>query len=199
MSPPPSLAATVIARASFVKSLPLRESTIAFLCLMLAHLECPDMASLRILAPGRRRHAWNPWVRYHAIVRRRPSSSGTCGRQPVSARSFVESTYWRSISPCGLPRAADVGLDVGARERGRRARRPRARGAAAPPPALNASPRRAAAVERVGDRQVGGRGVLDVEEVALGRAVGADDGRAAGERGGDGLGDQPRGLRSPPP
>src|SRR5687768_10401847 len=43
-SPPPSLAATVIARASFVKSLPRRASTIAFLCLIPAHLECPAMA-----------------------------------------------------------------------------------------------------------------------------------------------------------
>src|SRR3712207_8583066 len=33
-SPPPSFAATVIARASFVKSLPRRASTIAFLCLI---------------------------------------------------------------------------------------------------------------------------------------------------------------------
>ena len=39
-SPPPSFAATVIARASFVNSLPRRESTIAFLCLIPAHLEC---------------------------------------------------------------------------------------------------------------------------------------------------------------
>src|SRR6059036_259521 len=47
-SPPPSLAATVIARASLVKSLPRRASTIAFLCLIPAHLECPAMAlSLR--------------------------------------------------------------------------------------------------------------------------------------------------------
>src|SRR3954452_25544764 len=43
MSPPPSLAATVIARASLVNSLPRRESTIAFLCLIPAHLECPAM------------------------------------------------------------------------------------------------------------------------------------------------------------
>src|SRR5688572_7228400 len=43
-SPPPSLAATVIARASLVKSLPRRASTIAFLCLIPAHLECPAMA-----------------------------------------------------------------------------------------------------------------------------------------------------------
>src|ERR1700689_2993822 len=41
-SPPPSRAATVIARVSFEKAAPRRESTIAFLCLMLAHLECPD-------------------------------------------------------------------------------------------------------------------------------------------------------------
>jgi hypothetical protein len=33
----------VIERASFVNCAPRRESTIAFLCLMLAHLECPDM------------------------------------------------------------------------------------------------------------------------------------------------------------
>ena len=38
-SPPPSFAATVIARASLVNSLPRRESTIAFLCLIPAHLE----------------------------------------------------------------------------------------------------------------------------------------------------------------
>src|SRR3712207_8124177 len=44
-SPPPSFAATVIARASFVKSLPRRASTIAFLCLIPAHLECPAMTS----------------------------------------------------------------------------------------------------------------------------------------------------------
>jgi hypothetical protein len=39
MSPPPSFAATVMARASLVKSLPRRASTIAFLCLIPAHLE----------------------------------------------------------------------------------------------------------------------------------------------------------------
>src|SRR5215212_734231 len=43
-SPPPSFAATVIARASLVKSFPRRESTIAFLCLIPAHLECPAIA-----------------------------------------------------------------------------------------------------------------------------------------------------------
>src|SRR5829696_5733015 len=42
-SPPPSRAATVIARASFVNAAPRRASTIAFLCLIPAHLECPAM------------------------------------------------------------------------------------------------------------------------------------------------------------
>src|SRR5918996_6546417 len=42
-SPPPSFAATVIARVSLVKSLPRRASTIAFLCLIPAHFECPAM------------------------------------------------------------------------------------------------------------------------------------------------------------
>ena len=38
-SPPPSRAATVIARASFVNSLPRLASVAAFLCLIEAHLE----------------------------------------------------------------------------------------------------------------------------------------------------------------
>ena len=39
MSPPPSRAATVIARVSLVNAWPRRWSTTAFLCLMEAHLE----------------------------------------------------------------------------------------------------------------------------------------------------------------
>src|SRR5579875_1158474 len=45
MSPPPSFAATVIARESLVKCWPRRWSTTAFLCLIEAHFECPDMGS----------------------------------------------------------------------------------------------------------------------------------------------------------
>src|SRR4051812_22018707 len=66
-SPPPSLAATVIARASLVKSLPRRASTIAFLCLIPAHLECPAIAGPRLSgghhgngARGDVRHAEGP-------------------------------------------------------------------------------------------------------------------------------------------
>src|SRR5215218_7093014 len=56
-SPPPSRAAVVMARASFVKSLPRRESTTAFLCLIEAHFEWPDMGSI---VEGVRRCAWDP-------------------------------------------------------------------------------------------------------------------------------------------
>ena len=66
MSPPPSLAATVIARASLVKSLPRRASTIAFLCLIPAHLECPAMAS------GFYPRTGGTSVRQGAGARRRP-------------------------------------------------------------------------------------------------------------------------------
>src|SRR6201995_2901051 len=42
-SPPPSRAATVIARASLEKSLPRFASAAPFLCLIDDHLECPDI------------------------------------------------------------------------------------------------------------------------------------------------------------
>src|SRR5499427_8898083 len=45
-SPPPSLAAMVISRLARVKAWPRFASTAAFLCLMPAHLECPDIYSL---------------------------------------------------------------------------------------------------------------------------------------------------------
>src|SRR5262249_29764689 len=42
-SPPPDRAATVISRISLVKIRPPFASSAAFLCLMVLHLECPDM------------------------------------------------------------------------------------------------------------------------------------------------------------
>src|SRR5512133_2598623 len=45
-SGPPSRAATMIARASFEKSLPRLASAAPFLCLIELHLLCPDMAPL---------------------------------------------------------------------------------------------------------------------------------------------------------
>src|SRR3954471_20299611 len=74
-SPPPSRAATVTARASLVNSLPRRESTIAFLCLIEAHLECPD---IRSPVYGRARHApvlGRARARGRVALRRRPRPS----------------------------------------------------------------------------------------------------------------------------
>src|SRR5262245_17922524 len=45
-SPPPSLAATMIARDSLEKSLPRLASAAPFLCLIVDHLLCPDNGSL---------------------------------------------------------------------------------------------------------------------------------------------------------
>src|SRR5579859_1097816 len=42
-SPPPILAAMVISRITLVKTRPRFASVAAFLCLMVAHFECPDM------------------------------------------------------------------------------------------------------------------------------------------------------------
>src|SRR3989442_4827221 len=42
-SPPPTRAAIVISRISLVNTRPRLASVAAFLCLMVAHLECPDM------------------------------------------------------------------------------------------------------------------------------------------------------------
>src|SRR3954453_11991358 len=61
-SPPPSFAATVIARASLVNSLPRRASTIAFLCLIPAHLECPAMGAILGAHGAPRRAARRPQV-----------------------------------------------------------------------------------------------------------------------------------------
>src|SRR3954449_6702557 len=76
-SPPPSFAATVIARASLVKSLPRRESTIAFLCLIPAHLLCPAMAFDSILG----RHAPRRARRPRRGLRARPT--GDHGPRPA--------------------------------------------------------------------------------------------------------------------
>src|SRR5579863_9017422 len=65
-SPPPSRAATVIARASFVNCAPRRASTIAFLCLIPAHLECPDMARI-LRACARARDSRRECIRWRRV------------------------------------------------------------------------------------------------------------------------------------
>src|SRR3954447_14952292 len=45
-SPPPLRAATVISLINFVNSLPRLASSAPFLCLILCHLECPDIIQI---------------------------------------------------------------------------------------------------------------------------------------------------------
>src|SRR3954447_10008924 len=91
MSPPPSLAATVIARASLVKSLPRRASTMAFLCLIPAHLELPAMA-LDARSPSAQRARTSGGARYHATVRVSPLQQDA--RLPASKHPQL-----RSVDP----------------------------------------------------------------------------------------------------
>src|SRR5262245_46397435 len=51
-SPPPSFAATMIARDSLEKRMPRFLSAAPFLCLIVDHLECPDMRALSCSLSG---------------------------------------------------------------------------------------------------------------------------------------------------
>src|SRR6516162_10939670 len=66
-SPPPSFAATMIARDSFEKSLPRFASAAPFLCLIDDHLLCPDKA---ILLHGLEEQLVQPRVRGQLGVER---------------------------------------------------------------------------------------------------------------------------------
>src|SRR5947209_13119187 len=81
-SPPPSRAATVIARASLVKCWPRRASTTAFLCLIECHFECPDTL-VSLLGPRCARH---PWGRF----RRASMPGGGQPRRPAARPQVVE-------------------------------------------------------------------------------------------------------------
>src|SRR5882672_1959067 len=80
-SPPPSFAATMMARESFEKSLPRFASAAPFLCLMLDHLLCPDtdcslhqlqepLVNTRVVGQLRmeRRHEHPPFEREHRVT-----------------------------------------------------------------------------------------------------------------------------------
>ena len=78
-SPPPSLAATMIARESFEKSLPRFASAAPFLCLIDDHLLCPDNALLP--RPSSRNRSWSRVSSvssgWKAATRNRPSRAST--------------------------------------------------------------------------------------------------------------------------
>ena len=85
-SPPPSFAATMIARESFEKSLPRFASAAPFLCLIDDHLLCPDNLCLlatvsRNLSCSRVSSVSSGW---NAATRNRPSRAST-GRPSTSA------------------------------------------------------------------------------------------------------------------
>ena len=55
-SPPPTRAAMVISRITLVKVRPRLASVAAFLCLIVAHLECPDISCLALSLENLRAH-----------------------------------------------------------------------------------------------------------------------------------------------
>src|SRR5664279_628164 len=84
-SPPPARADTSMVLISLANSLPRRASTTAFLCLVVAHLECPLIVAPRHLArsggcrgPSRRRAG-----------------------APGGHRSVPDGMRWRAGSPAG--------------------------------------------------------------------------------------------------
>src|SRR3954447_8346260 len=91
-------------------------------------------------AIGQRAGLTSGCSRYQSIVRCRPSVRSTSGSQPVSWRSFVASTNWRSISPAGLPVPLISGSTPMPARRAMSSRTSRTAWGR-PPPALNASPR----------------------------------------------------------
>src|SRR5215510_5920858 len=73
-SPPPMRAAEVNSRMSLVKTLPRRASTAAFLCLMVAHFECPDIR-LSFPQSGSRTRCFAPIPACHTSIPCRASPS----------------------------------------------------------------------------------------------------------------------------
>ena len=124
------------------------------------------------------------------MVRRRPSSRSTAGRPAGELAQLGRVDPLAVDLPVGHARPADLG-----RRRRCPARRQMRSTTSRDPVGLPAAgverlPAALAGQQRAPDGQVGGDRVLDVEEVALGRAVGADHRRAARQRGADRLGHQ---------
>src|SRR3954466_15896321 len=111
-SPPPSFAATMIARESFEKSLPRFASAAPFLCLIDDHLLCPDtlllphdfeklLVQARIVGQFRmeRRNEEAPLTREH-----RPAvdlgEHFDVGADIVDPRSADEDRPHRAVQPC---------------------------------------------------------------------------------------------------
>src|SRR5712691_8886777 len=96
-SPPPTRAAIDISRMILVKILPRLASRAPFLCLMDAHLECPDIGSLL-------QTAWRLRVYHPSGQQKSPDACGI-GASPRTTRAASE----------GSPRASDLGGSANAR------------------------------------------------------------------------------------
>src|SRR6185312_13601348 len=83
-SPPPARAAMAISLIRRVKILPRLASVAAFLCLIVAHLECPDIVGELIITPGKPGPAPPPAPAPAAVgpPRRAPSTSPAARRSP---------------------------------------------------------------------------------------------------------------------
>src|SRR2546425_5413793 len=90
-SPPPRRAAIDISRMILVKTLPRLASRAPFLCLMEAHLECPDIGSLLQQSGG-------------CESTTRPGNK----KAPTLAASGLHERYNQAASE-GFPRASDLG------------------------------------------------------------------------------------------
>src|SRR2546421_867766 len=169
-SPPPSRAATVIARASLVNCWPRRESTTALRCLIDDHFECPDMA-FSLGGSCRSRARWHERLGMPAVPLDGPAQAILevyprlpSGQLPQPRRVNVLTV---DLAARG-PGAADVGLHLGPRNPADELDH-LADGVRAPPAAVERLAAALPPVQRLGDGQVRGAGVLDVEEVPLRR------------------------------
>src|SRR6266851_4091418 len=95
-SPPPMRAAMEISRMILVKARPRFASVAAFLCLIVAHFECPDMTHpLLFRVPRRgRSHRWIDFSPQNGFGERRPLS-GRILRRPSGYRTSSLPMYGR--------------------------------------------------------------------------------------------------------
>src|SRR5882757_2848929 len=101
-SPPPTRAATSMFLISFANSLPRRESITAFLCLVVAHFEWPDIAALlRSLGGSHQIHE----VPVHAVV---PGQFGVEGGRQQRALAHGDNPTER-LGRGGVPHPGEHG------------------------------------------------------------------------------------------
>ena len=103
-SPPPSLAATMIARESFEKSWPRLASAAPFLRLMVAHLLCPDMTLPPLVAAlALTRPRDEPLVE-PALARQLVEEAGVTGRVEIRLQDYrdLRGEQFDAISSVGM-------------------------------------------------------------------------------------------------